>query len=236
MRVHRRELHQPEGGQFSEESRLEDLAVPVRRPDRERPGVTGFDEFALLVVEFERVGLPDRAVDLDVLQRPWADLDVGVLEGVLLAAEEQVGFAVGVDVEVLLDRIEVVRPVVDPVAVAEGGFEVPGRLLEGDREELVGLDRQPAVLDDRGGEKSTRGERVFERLFDGVRTLDQLEDRLAIVGFDKEAIALQHQRVVAVGLEEVHVGDDVEVLDAGFQPDVLPAVLEDVPEVAVPWE
>jgi hypothetical protein len=207
--------------------------VTIVGPDRVRSGVTGLDELPFCLVVFERIGLANLAVDVDVFQLARANFDVGILEGVLLAAEEQVGLSIGVDVQVLLDRIEVVRPVIDPVAVPEGGLEMPGGLLQGDREEFVGIDRHAVVLDDCGGEEAAGREGVLQRVLDGVGFLDQVENRVPIFRFDEEAIPFEHQRVVAVGLDEVHVRDDVEVLDARFEPDVLPPVLQDVTEVAV---
>ena len=124
--------------------------------------------------------------------------------------KQQVGLPVGVDGQVGLDQVQVVDPVIDPVALTWGGLEVLLRVSQGRSDQGLRIHLEPQLRFGDGPQQLARGEGLRQHRFQSFRPLDQGQHVRAALRRQGKTAALHHQWIVAVGLDQAQEREHVE--------------------------
>ena len=158
----------------------------------------------------------------------------GLKPAVVCLAQQQFLLLLRPDAEVALNQIQIVGPVVAPAAFAKGGVGLTvGSTDAAGGKGIHGLVVQAPVLSShcqltRGKGLGKQGDGLL--LYPSRQVSNQGSGLLSREG---KAAGVNHQRIVAVALNQLKEGADVVVAQLGMIQDIAATVLVDVTEVAV---
>jgi len=148
-------------------------------------------------------------------------------------AVKQLVLAIGEDGQVRVEQIQVVDPVIHPVALAEGCLEGCLGLGQNVPDELLRRDGEPHLPIGDALQQPARGERLGQQRAQRLRPVNQGQEAGLPAGRHGEAAAVDHERVVAIGLDQPQEGQHVEIADGRVQQHVAAPVLGDIAVVGV---
>ncbi len=178
-------------------------------------------------VEFERRVLPHAVACEDILTRTWADEPRCVVVGDG-ALEQQLVFTVGVDGEVRLDEIQVVIPVVHPVAFGVICREMPVCLAQHGGDEGFGRHRERQILALHRVEQAAGREGCGQDRSQPFGAVHERKQAGVAFGWHGEAAAQDDQGIVAVGLDQAQQVEHLRVAHGRVEQHVAAPVLVDI--------